>query len=85
MIIVTMNSIKMAQPIPMDTLLEPPTASVRPYPHHSHDLALQKYLLLHEQHESLRQHLDEIRPPRQTSLCTPVSYTHLTLPTILLV
>jgi len=81
MIIVTMNSIKMAQPIPMDTLLEPPTASVRPYPHHSHDLALQKYLLLHEQHESLRQHLDEIRPPRQTSLCTPVSPSPPTSPT----
>ena len=32
--------------------------------HHAHnrDLALQKYVLLQEQHESLRQHLDELRP-----------------------
>ncbi|KAK0721082.1 hypothetical protein B0H67DRAFT_487038 [Lasiosphaeris hirsuta] len=33
-----------------------------PPSHHNRDLALQKYLLLHEQHESLRQHLDELRP-----------------------
>ncbi|KAG7289983.1 hypothetical protein NEMBOFW57_006362 [Staphylotrichum longicolle] len=81
MILVSMNSIKMAQPIPMDTLIEPPTASVRPYPHHSHDLALQKYLILHEQHESLRQHLDEIRQPRQNSICTPISPSPATSPT----
>lgn len=68
-----MTSIKMGQPMRLDTLIEPPTTSVRPYPHHCHDLALQKYLLLQEQHESLRQHLDELRPPRQNSLCTPVS------------
>ncbi|KAK4039863.1 hypothetical protein C8A01DRAFT_16181 [Parachaetomium inaequale] len=68
--------------ISIDTLLEPPTASVRPYPHHCQDLALQKYLLLHEQHESLRQHLDELRPSaRQTSLCTPVSPSPATSPT----
>ncbi|KAH8896450.1 hypothetical protein GQ53DRAFT_779028 [Thozetella sp. PMI_491] len=30
--------------------------------HHNRDLALQKYLLLQDQHESLRQHLDELRP-----------------------
>ncbi|KAK4121176.1 hypothetical protein N657DRAFT_577975 [Parathielavia appendiculata] len=65
----------------MHTLIEPPTAPVRPYPHHSHDLALQKYLLLNEQHESLRQHLDELRPPRQNSLCTPVSASPTTSPT----
>jgi len=67
----------------MDNLLEPPTASVRPYPHHCHDLALQKYLLLHEQHESLRQHLNELRPtiPSQNSLCTPVSPNPTTSPT----
>ncbi|KAH6838378.1 hypothetical protein B0I37DRAFT_316844 [Chaetomium sp. MPI-CAGE-AT-0009] len=67
----------MANPISTDSLLEPPTGSVRPYdahPHHCTDLALQKYLLLHEQHESLRQHLEELRPPtRQNSLYTPVS------------
>ncbi|KAL2139414.1 hypothetical protein VTI28DRAFT_5228 [Corynascus sepedonium] len=70
------NTRKLASPITMDNLLEPPTASVRPYPHHCHDLALQKYLLLHEQHESLRQHLDELRPTvlanSQNSVCTPV-------------
>lgn len=30
--------------------------------HHNRDLALQKYLLLQEQHESLQQHLGELRP-----------------------
>ena len=69
-----LRTVNMANPISMDTLLEPPTSSVRPYPHHCTDLALQKYLLLHEQHESLRQHLDELRPTtRQNSLYTPVS------------
>lgn len=78
---INMDSIKLAQPISMDTLLEPPTSSVRPYPHQSHDLALQKYLLLHEQHESLRQHLDEIRPLRQNSICTPISPSPASSPT----
>ncbi|KAK3904129.1 hypothetical protein C8A05DRAFT_13964 [Staphylotrichum tortipilum] len=59
-----------AQPLAMDALLDPPMASVRHYPQHSHDLALQKYLLLQEQHELLHQHLDELRP-----LCTPVSHS----------
>jgi hypothetical protein len=69
-----LRAVNMANPISMDTLLDPPTSSVRPYPHHCTDLALQKYLLLHEQHESLRQHLDELRPTtRQNSLYTPVS------------
>lgn len=69
-----LRTVNMANPISMDTLLEPPTSSVRPYLHHCTDLALQKYLLLHEQHESLRQHLDELRPTtRQNSLYTPVS------------
>jgi len=76
----SMNGVKMAQLMPIDTLLEPPTGSVRPYPHHCHDLALQKYLLLHEQHESLRQHLDELRPPRQSSICTPISPSPTTSP-----
>ncbi|KAL1844165.1 hypothetical protein VTJ49DRAFT_3821 [Mycothermus thermophilus] len=60
-------------PDTMDDLLEPPTSSVRFHPHHSRDFALHKYLLLHEQHEFLRQHLDELRPSRQASICTPVS------------
>ncbi|KAK3307807.1 uncharacterized protein B0T15DRAFT_391887, partial [Chaetomium strumarium] len=68
---------KMTKSILTDALPEPPTSSVRPYPTHCQDLALQKYLLLHEQHESLRQHLDELRPPRHQSLTnslyTPVS------------
>ncbi|EAQ85587.1 hypothetical protein CHGG_06840 [Chaetomium globosum CBS 148.51] len=73
----------MANPISIDTLLEPPTSSVRPYPHHCTDLALQKYLLLHEQHESLRQHIDELRPTttRQNSLYTPVSPSPASSPT----
>ncbi|KAK5651701.1 hypothetical protein OQA88_11767 [Cercophora sp. LCS_1] len=37
-------------------------ASMASLHHHNRDLALQKYLLLQEQHKSLRQHLDEIRP-----------------------
>ncbi|KAK4104390.1 hypothetical protein N658DRAFT_513300 [Parathielavia hyrcaniae] len=71
----------MANTMSIDTLLEPPTVTIRPYPHHSHNLPLQKYLLLHEQHESLRQHLDELRPSRQNSLCTPVSPSPPTSPT----
>ncbi len=34
---------------------------------HNRDLALQKYLLLHDQHELLRQHLDELRPLNYSS------------------
>jgi hypothetical protein len=71
----------MTKTIQIDTLLEPPTSSVRFYPHHCHDLALQKYLLLHEQHESLRQHLDELRPAHQNSICTPISPSPATSPT----
>ncbi|KAK3934602.1 hypothetical protein QBC46DRAFT_347449 [Diplogelasinospora grovesii] len=41
-------------------LLEPPRVAL--HAHHNRDRALQKYLLLHEQHETLRQHLDELRP-----------------------
>lgn len=32
--------------------------------HHNQDLALQEYYLLQEQHETLRQHLEELRPLR---------------------
>jgi hypothetical protein len=78
-----MNNATMVESMATDALLAPPTTSVRPYrgPHHCHDLALHKYLLLHEQHESLRQHLDELRPPRQNSLPTPVSRSPVTSPT----
>lgn len=75
-----MNS-SMAKSIPMHHLLEPPMASVRPYPHHSHALALQQYLLLREQHESLRQHLDELRPPHQFTICAPVTPSPPSSPT----
>lgn len=47
---------------------------------YNRDLALQKYLLLHEQHESLRQHLDELRP-LQTSFGTAIMSTPLASPT----
>jgi hypothetical protein len=79
----SMNSATMVESMATDALLAPPTASVRPYrdPHHYHDLALHKYLILHEQHESLRQHLDELRPPRQNSVPTPVSRSPITSPT----
>jgi hypothetical protein len=39
-------------------------------PHHNRDLTLQKYLLLQEQHDNLRQHLDELRP-LHTSIISP--------------
>jgi len=75
----------MNKTIAMDTLLEPPTTSrsVRFHPQQCHGLALQKYLLLQEQQESLRQHLDELRPTRQPApiLYTPVSPSPATSPT----
>ena len=45
-------------------------AAIRPFPalssgdmpHHNRDMVLQKYLLLQEQHESLLEHLDQLRP-----------------------
>ncbi|CAP60984.1 uncharacterized protein PODANS_2_13830 [Podospora anserina S mat+] len=43
--------------------------------HHDRDLALQKYYLLHEQHESLRQHLDELRSPQSASFFSSPSTT----------
>ncbi|GAB1315290.1 hypothetical protein MFIFM68171_05500 [Madurella fahalii] len=66
----------MAKSTTMGALLEPPRTSVHPYPHHHClDLALQKYLLLHEQHEFLRQHIDELRPAssQQPSIYTPIT------------
>ncbi|KAK4185594.1 hypothetical protein QBC35DRAFT_299588 [Podospora australis] len=38
--------------------------------HHNRDLALQKYFLLQEQQESLRQHLDELRSPQSSFYST---------------
>ncbi|KAK0755125.1 hypothetical protein B0T18DRAFT_313632 [Schizothecium vesticola] len=57
----------MALPTPTPTL---PDARREPIArgNHNRDLALQQYLRLQEQHESLRQHLSELRP-----LQTPVS------------
>ncbi|KAL2016653.1 hypothetical protein VTK56DRAFT_3197 [Thermocarpiscus australiensis] len=71
----------MAETRQSDSSLEAPRVSLPPYPHHCYDLALQKYLLLHEQHESLRQHLDEIRPTRYTSISIPVTRSPATSPT----
>lgn len=56
-------------------LLDAPNASAHPYAHHRHGLALQKYLLLQEQQETLRQHLDELRSPRQSSSVACASAT----------
>ena len=52
----------MAVGSPMVSALPEPKAAPLANGAHNRDLALQKYLLLREQHESLRQHLDEIRP-----------------------
>lgn len=42
---------------------QPPAMASSPNEHiHNRDLALQKYVLLQEQHDSLRQHLEELRP-----------------------
>jgi hypothetical protein len=51
----------MRTPTPVSAVA--PRASQQIPPHHNRDLALQKYLLLQEQHASLRQHLDELRLP----------------------
>ncbi|KAK3326894.1 hypothetical protein B0H66DRAFT_600994 [Apodospora peruviana] len=69
--------IMMAASTPTGVLPEPTRTISASLTHHSHnrDLALQKYLLLHEQHESLRQHLDELRPLQlqSTSFPSPVA------------
>jgi hypothetical protein len=54
-------------PTPVAALPEPRQLAPSLPIHHNRDLALQKYLLLHEQHESLRQHLDGLRPPLNNS------------------
>ncbi|EGS19712.1 uncharacterized protein CTHT_0041940 [Thermochaetoides thermophila DSM 1495] len=66
-------------------LLEPPTTPVRPYhAHHSHGMALQKYIFLQEQHQALRQYLDELRQPHQahnhTSRLTTVAVAASIIP-----
>ena len=58
----------------LEVMPDPPKRT--PLAHaHDRDLALQKYLLLHEQHESLRQHLDELRP-LQTSFGSDTTASH---------
>ncbi|KAK4167877.1 hypothetical protein QBC43DRAFT_125605 [Cladorrhinum sp. PSN259] len=56
------------------TMFELPTSSPMPYMahHHDRDLVLQQYYLLHEQHESLRQHLDELRSPAHLGFHSPI-------------
>ena len=49
--------------------------------HNNRDLALQKYLLLHEQHESLRQHLDGLRPLQMPSFGSATTASPATSPT----
>jgi hypothetical protein len=51
-------------------LSEPPRGMAQP--HHNRDMALQKYLLLQEEHEHLRQHLDSLQG-FQTSRTSPQS------------
>ncbi|KAK3369826.1 hypothetical protein B0H63DRAFT_403071 [Podospora didyma] len=64
----------MATSTSVGALPEPPRASPAAHAHHNRDLALQKYLLLHEQHESLRQHLDELRPlPPSRDMAAPTA------------
>ncbi|KAK4224683.1 hypothetical protein QBC38DRAFT_12435 [Podospora fimiseda] len=57
-----------------NTMFEFPNSSPMPYMAHQHDrdLVLQQYYLLHEQHESLRQHLDELRSPAQPVFHSPI-------------
>ncbi|OIW23433.1 hypothetical protein CONLIGDRAFT_649468 [Coniochaeta ligniaria NRRL 30616] len=59
------------------SLPEPPKGPVRT--HHNRDLALQKYLLLQEEHDHLRQHLDSVPTlqPSQNAVANspPVSPT----------
>ncbi|KAJ9144913.1 hypothetical protein NKR23_g5512 [Pleurostoma richardsiae] len=43
-------------------LPDPSTGADLVQPHHNRDFALHKYLLLHEQHESLREHIEQLRP-----------------------
>ncbi|KAK3358713.1 hypothetical protein B0T25DRAFT_447299 [Lasiosphaeria hispida] len=52
-----------------------------PPSHHNRDLALQKYLVLHEQHESLRQHLDELRPLQTAFGSTTITTSPVASPT----
>jgi len=63
----------MARPTPVAALPEPRQRPPTPPVQHNRDLALQKYLLLHEQHESLRQHLDELRLPVSFGSTAPTS------------
>ncbi|KAJ4388414.1 hypothetical protein N0V85_007580 [Neurospora sp. IMI 360204] len=66
-----MNAYYLSQPsLSFHSMPEPPSSmsSRSPYypydqsTYHNRDLALQTYLALHSQHESLVQHLDELRP-----------------------
>lgn len=76
-----MNSI-MAAPSPVGILPDARGTSPAAYANanHNRDIALQKYMLLHEQHESLRQHLDELRP-LQTSFASTAVHTPAASPT----
>jgi len=40
--------------------------------HHNQNFTLQKYLLLQEQHESLRQHLERLRTPARPATVSPM-------------
>ncbi|KAK3984655.1 hypothetical protein QBC44DRAFT_10837 [Cladorrhinum sp. PSN332] len=57
-----------------NTMFELPNSSPMTYMahHHDRDLVLQQYYLLHEQQESLRQHLDELRSPAQSAFHSPI-------------
>ncbi|KAL2263901.1 hypothetical protein VTK26DRAFT_4461 [Humicola hyalothermophila] len=76
-------SSNMSKSSPVDKLFELSSASAHPYPHHCHGLALQKYLLLQEQQEYLRQHLDELRPPHQNQICSSITPSPPSSPTAL--
>ncbi|TPX06709.1 uncharacterized protein E0L32_002205 [Thyridium curvatum] len=57
--------------------MDSPTSYMLPDPltdlHHNTNLALRKYLLLREQHESLQQHLEQLRP--LGACCSPTAVT----------
>jgi hypothetical protein len=62
------------------SLREPPKGSARI--HHKRDLALQKYLLLQEEHDHLRQHLDSLQTfaTRHTASSPPLLPTRTNYP-----
>ncbi|KAK3352146.1 hypothetical protein B0H65DRAFT_421814 [Neurospora tetraspora] len=79
-----MNAYLYQSSLSFHSMPEPPSSmsSRSPYypynqsTYHNRDLALQTYLALHSQHESLVQHLDELRPSSPSTSPTRCSAPH---------